>query len=47
MCWYLISYFIVIIYIRPISCNKPVKYNSTFHRVKYKEDRILVGRFIT
>ena len=36
-----------IIYIRPISCNKPVKYNSIFHRVKYKEDRILFGRFIT
>ena len=36
-----------IIYIRPSSCNKPVKYNSIFHRVKYKEDRILVGGFIT
>ena len=36
-----------IIYIRPISCNKPVKYKSTFHREKYKEDRILFGRFIT
>ena len=35
------------IYIRPISCNKPVKYNSLFHCVKYKEDRILFGRFIT
>ena len=35
------------IYIRPISCNKPVKYNSIFHRVKYKEDRILFGRFTT
>jgi len=37
----------IIIYIRPISCNKPVKYNSIFHRVKYKADRILFGRFIT
>ena len=35
------------IIIRPISCNKPVKYNSIFHRMKYKEDRILFGRFIT
>ena len=25
---------------------KPVKYNSIFHRVKYKEDRILFARFI-
>ena len=36
-----------IIYIRPLSCNKLVKYNSIFHRVKYKEDRVLSGRFIT
>ena len=42
---FLLSLFII--YIRPISCNKPVKYNSIFHRVKYKEDRILFGRFIT
>ena len=31
-----------IIYIRPLSCYKPI-----FHRVKYKEDRIQFGRFIT
>ena len=30
------AYFII--YVRPISCNKPVK---------YKEDKILFGRFIT
>ena len=39
--------YIFVIYIRPISCNKPVKYNYIFHRVKYKEDRTLFGRFIT
>ena len=41
------DYFVIIIYIRPISCNKPVKYNFIFHRVKYKEDRIPFGSFIT
>ena len=39
--------YLFIIYIRPISCNKPVKHNSVFSHVKYKEDRILFGRFIT
>ena len=39
-----------VIYIRPISCNKPSKKNFVlfiFHTVKYKEYRILFGRFIT
>ena len=39
-----------VIYIRPISCNKPSKQNSVFfifHKVKYKECRILYGRLIT
>ena len=40
----------LVIYIRPISCNKPSIKNSVFfifHRVKYEGDRILFGRFIT
>ena len=39
----------MIIYMRPISCNQLSKQNSVFfifHRVKYKEERILFGRFI-